>query len=307
MSEVDMKTSELGKSTAAAPALSPQAPAAGRTKPTTGDDNASFGRALAAAREARGLSQSDVAAQLRLHLRQVRAIEAEDLEALPEGPFVRGYVRNYAKLVDLAAEPLLALLNGRLKPTDPLHSQADSRAVSPIQRTPGEPWSGRIVIAGIMLALAVLAAFGWWSMRADGAKPAAVPPQAPVAPPAQSAPPSSPPAAAVEPSGNPASADAAAPAAPIAAVVPAEAIPAPIGALLRMNFRDRSWVEIRQSDGTVLMSQNNAPGSTKMVEGTPPFLVVIGNASKVDLEFRGQAVDLAAFVGRDDIAKLRLE
>ena len=77
--------------------------------------------------------------------------------------------------------------------------------------------------------------------------------------------------------------------------------------MLRMNFRDRSWVEIRQSDGTVLMSQNNAPGSTKMVEGTPPFLVVIGNASKVDLEFRGQAVDLAAFVGRDDIAKLRLE
>jgi hypothetical protein len=108
-----------------------------------GSENGSFGRALAAAREARGLSQADVAAQLRLHKRQIKAIEEEDLAALPEGPFVRGYVRNFARLVDLPAEPLLSLLNAASKPTDPLHGNGGGAAtVGAIQRPPRESLSG---------------------------------------------------------------------------------------------------------------------------------------------------------------------
>lgn len=308
MNEVDMKTGDHGKALVAA---APQAAANTASTRTAPDDRGSFGRALAAARDARGLSQADVAAQLRLHLRQVQAIEAEDLEALPEGPFVRGYIRNYAKLVDLPAEPLLALLGTRLRPTDPLHAQAVSRPVSPIQRTPGEPRSGRYVVAGIVLALIIVGAFGWWSMRADEAKPAAVP--APTAPP-QSASPSPAGTASTESAAGAASAAPADAVAPVAAppaveaaTASVEASPAATGSQLRLSFRDRSWVEIRQADGTVLMSQNNAPGTSRTVEGTPPYLIVVGNASKVDLEFRGQAVDLAGFISRDDIARLRLE
>jgi cytoskeleton protein RodZ len=302
MSDVDTKVSDQGRSTVALPPIAATAGA----KRATADDGASFGRALAAARIAKGLSTSDVAAQLRLHLRQVQAIEAEDLEALPEGPFVRGYVRNYAKLVELPAEPLLALLGARLKPTDPLHAQVEARSLSPIQRTPGEPRSGPIVIAVVVLVLAVLAAFGWWSMRDREAIPAAAPPPVSAAPAAPAVPPEPAPAAAVEPAGNAPAADAAAtPAGP--ATVPAEVVAAPSGSTLRLDFRDRSWVEIRQADGTVLMSQTNAAGSTKTVEGSPPYLIVIGNASKVTLEHRGQPVDLAGFISRDDIARLRLE
>ena len=315
MNEVDMKTGDHGKVLVP---TAPQAAASTAASRATPDDRGSFGRALAAARDARGLSQADVAAQLRLHLRQVQAIEAEDLEALPEGPFVRGYIRNYAKLVDLPAEPLLALLGTRLRPTDPLHAQADSRSVSPIQRTPGEPRSGRYVVAGIVLALIILGAFGWWSMRADEAKPVATP--APTAPPQSTTPLQSaapPPAATVPTEAAASAASSAAPAdaaaivaaAPAveAATAPVQAGPASIGSPLRLSFRDRSWVEVRQADGTVLMSQNNAPGTSRTVEGTPPYLIVIGNASKVDLEFRGQAVDLAGYISRDDIARLRLE
>jgi cytoskeleton protein RodZ len=264
----------------------------------SGDDG-SFGRALAAAREARGLSQGDVAAQLRLHVRQVKAIEEEDLAALPEGAFVRGYVRNYAKLVDLPAESLLSLLNARLKPADPLHSQGGAAPISPLQRAPGEPFSGRIVIAGVLVALVILAAFGWWAMRADEqTRVSATPAPAPAAGPApatpstiadRDSPPAAPAGSATEPSIV----------APAGAALPVTA--------LRLTFRGPSWVEIRQADGTVLMSQTNAAGSTKTVEGSPPYLIVIGNASKVTLEHRGQPVDLAGFISRDDIARLRLE
>jgi cytoskeleton protein RodZ len=290
----DIEARENRRAAAAAPADAgralPQAPA--------DDGNGSFGRALAAAREARGLSQADVATQLRLNLRQVRAIEAEDLAALPEGPFVRGYVRNFARMVDLPAEPLLALLNARLKPTDPLHAEGVSAAaVSPLQRAPTEPHTARFVVGGVIAALVIFAAFGWWTMRKPPT-PAAVA-QAPAAAPApaeQSAPE---PANAGPPAALAGTAEAPAAGAPAPA--------APADAALRFTFNDRSWVEVRQADGTVLLSQNNAAGTTQLVEGEPPYTLIVGNASKVELNYRGQRVDLAAQTSRDDVARLRLE
>ena len=59
------------------------------------------GARLRAAREAAGLSVEAVGARLRLSERQVAALEADDHAALPPGPFVRGFVRNYARLLGL--------------------------------------------------------------------------------------------------------------------------------------------------------------------------------------------------------------
>ena len=299
MSEVETR----GRDRALAPAGSAgaeTAPTAVRIEPTARERDGSFGRALAAAREARGLTQADIAAQMRLHQRQVKAIEEEDLAALPEGPFVRGYLRNYAKLVDLPAEPLLSLLNAKIRPGEPLRAAGENaRAVSPIQRMPGEPVSGRVVIGGALVALVVFAAFGWWTMRGEQRQEAAAGMEYA---PAVGATPSAPsPAATAEP---PVAAPDAATAEPAAAAAPSAATSE---TTLRLSFRDRSWVEVRQSDGTVLLSQNNEPGTVQTVDGLPPYTLVIGNASKVDLEFRGRPVDLSAATSRDDVARLRLE
>jgi cytoskeleton protein RodZ len=299
MTEVETKGGKPAVSPAA-PVESTPPPAVGGSAPAHADGDGSFGRALAAAREARGLSQSDIAAQLRLNVRQVRAIEAEDLAALPAGPFVRGYVRNYARLVDLPPEPLLFLLGRRLTPTDPLPvGGASAAAASPIQRPPREPFSGRIVIGAALAALLVFGAFGWWTMNAD--KRARVAEQAQPVPATNVEPPTAPTPAAAEPL-------AAAPAPETAAPAPSpEAAPASAEAGLHFRFRGRSWVEVRQADGTLLMSKNNPPGTEQTIDGVPPYTIVIGNASKVELEFRGEPVDLAAAVSRDDIARLRLE
>jgi len=291
-------TGEQQAASSSVPAVAAHPSAAPRPASAERSEEGSFGRALAAAREAHGLSQGDVAGQLRLHLRQVQAIEAEDLAALPEGPFVRGYVRNYARLVDLPAEPLLSLLSARLRPADPLHVESGSAAISPIQRAPRDPLSGRVVIGGVLVALVLLAVFGWWAIRADEkARTGALTPPVPPARVEQAAPQ---PAATAEATAAPAPDPTVAPAV-------AQAGPAASGAALRLNFRDRSWVEIRQADGAVLLSKNNPAGSTETVEGVPPYTLVIGNASKVDLEYRGQPVDLSASIGRGDTARLRLE
>src|SRR5947207_3626135 len=68
------------------------------------------GAQLRAAREALGLSQEAVAQQLKLAPRQVRAIEEDDYARLPGRTFVRGFVRNYARLVRLDPTAVMASL-----------------------------------------------------------------------------------------------------------------------------------------------------------------------------------------------------
>lgn len=65
---------------------------------------------LREARESLGLSVEDVAARLKVPVRYVHAMEQGDMAGLPEPTFVRGYVKAYAKVVGLDAEPLVAQL-----------------------------------------------------------------------------------------------------------------------------------------------------------------------------------------------------
>jgi len=55
-----------------------------------------------------GLSVMDVAKQLRLGNKQIEALEQDRFSDLPEATIVKGFIRNYAKLLKISAEPLLA-------------------------------------------------------------------------------------------------------------------------------------------------------------------------------------------------------
>ena len=68
------------------------------------------GARLKSAREAAGLSLDQVAQQLKLAPRQVRALEDEDFAQLPGRTFARGFVRNYARLMNLDGDDLLSML-----------------------------------------------------------------------------------------------------------------------------------------------------------------------------------------------------
>src|SRR5258706_9374755 len=68
---------------------------------------------LLAAREAQSLSVADVARQLKLSVHQVEALEAGEYHRLPGPVFVRGFIRNYARLL-------------KVDPEQWLHSAADS-------------------------------------------------------------------------------------------------------------------------------------------------------------------------------------
>lgn len=69
------------------------------------------GSVLRSAREALGLSRREIAEALNLLESTIVAIEDDDSARQPEPVFLRGYVRNYAKLLRLDPEPLVAALN----------------------------------------------------------------------------------------------------------------------------------------------------------------------------------------------------
>ena len=66
-----------------------------------------FGYALRSAREAKGYTIISVAEQLHLDEQIVLALESHQLASLPESAYVCGYIRNYARLLEISPEPLI--------------------------------------------------------------------------------------------------------------------------------------------------------------------------------------------------------
>ena len=71
------------------------------------NDRLSIGARLAAARKACELDKRVVASELHLDLATIDAIENDDAVALPAAIFVKGYLRNYARLVGLPEEEIV--------------------------------------------------------------------------------------------------------------------------------------------------------------------------------------------------------
>lgn len=83
------------------------------------------GQVLAAARDAVGVTRREVAEALNLPLRTIEAIENDDEARLPAKVFARGYIRAYAKLLEIDPDPLVVMLD---RDQD---GQADTEALPP--------------------------------------------------------------------------------------------------------------------------------------------------------------------------------
>jgi len=75
---------------------------------------------------------------------------------------------------------------------------------------------------------------------------------------------------------------------------------------VKLAFDQESWVEIRDRDERVIFSQLNHPGTRQLVQGVPPFSIVVGNAHGVRMTYNDKQVDLMPFT-KIDVARLILE
>jgi cytoskeleton protein RodZ len=277
-----------------------------------------------AARRAQGLSLADVARQLKLSVRQIEALERDDYSGFAGPVFVRGFLRNYAKLLQLDPD---ALVSAAAFPPAAAAGNAASAAPAPVQEVAVDrrPRIGAgTLVAGAVLVVLVVAALYETRRRPSpvapampGASPtlatpehAESPPGAPVeggpAPPVPAAPP--PAAGAVRPpapAGTPGPEASGSPEPASAGVSTGEAAAAG-RASVKLVFDDESWVEITDRSGKVILSRLNAAGSERIVEGEAPLTLVIGNAHAVRLSFRDKPVDLTPHT-RVDVARVTLE
>lgn len=117
------------------------------------------GRQLRKAREARGMAVADVAATLRLSVATVDNLEQDRYDRLPPDTFVRGYLRTYARLLELDPQPLVdAFDQGSGGP-----SLRPLRATKPVQTSP-DLSMGMKYLLPLALAGGVLFLAGSWGL-----------------------------------------------------------------------------------------------------------------------------------------------
>lgn len=83
------------------------------------------------------------------------------------------------------------------------------------------------------------------------------------------------------------------------------AIAAPSGLDLQVDLRDDSWVEIVAADGERLEYDLLRSGQTRRYSGQPPFRILLGRASSVDLVVDGRVVEYSGH-DRGDVIELEL-
>jgi len=130
-----------------------------------------FGAELRVAREAAKLGVADVAAKLKLTVRQIEAMEAEDFSRLPDPVFTRGFVRNYARLVSV--DPANLIIPVDIEHTVTESITAPSAGVSIATRRLRR-WL-LIPLFGLAAFLLLVALLYYWLRQGEDARVAAPP------------------------------------------------------------------------------------------------------------------------------------
>jgi len=136
-------------------------------------EHATPGRILAAARTERGMSVSEVAQRLKFSLRHIEALEADRYDALPSGPFVRGMIRTYAKLLGVDPARLLQDLPQPEGSGEPAMQPRDMSVPFPQDSRPG---SRVYLLLSMLIIVAVVVVLAEWFIRSQrGASEEAAP------------------------------------------------------------------------------------------------------------------------------------
>lgn len=263
------------------------------------DSSLGAGARIRAARQQRGLPLDVLAAQMKVPVARLDALEREQWDALPDPTHARALATSVCRALELDARPILEAM--------PRGAGAALERVTqglnqPFRTAPARTWSVGLwgLLALLLLAGAALLA---WPHLQTLLPPTPSQPAAPAVLPAQDVgitPPTPIPAASPASDTAPAVPAEAASAAPVEPSVPA--------ALEIRASRGASWVSVMDAQGATLAAQLLDLGETLTLPlpAALPVRVVLGNAPVVDLSWRGQAQALEGYE-QSRVAKLELK
>jgi len=129
------------------------------------------GSTLQSAREALEISPNDVAESLNLPLDAITGIEAGDYEKLPGVTFTRGYIRAYAKLLDLDADALVAQFDATAGGADASVLVVSKPRRGIVDVSQGDPGRVLSIVVGVVLVAAVVILWFVWPETGEQSTP----------------------------------------------------------------------------------------------------------------------------------------
>jgi cytoskeleton protein RodZ len=255
------------------------------------------GRQLRRTREKLGLSIEDVSAELRLSGFQIQALEEDDWSQLPGETYARGYLRSYARLLGLDADQLLSGAStqeielSRREPEIevPAREGRDEPAEEAEEAAAGQstrPSWGRTLATVVVIGVLAVA---YWQYR-GGMESTETAGQAEEPGLVVDAPSDAGTASGEASAGETdVFMDESADGGPPTPSSPDKAV---------FEFRQRSWIDVRDAGGRRLLYRSFPPGRRVEVQGQPPFRVYLGNARGVQVEYMGDIVQPEIEAGR---------
>ncbi len=266
----------------------------------------SIGETLRRERLRRGWDLERVAAETKITLHLLEAIEADQFDRLPGGVFARNFVRQYARMLKLDDEEILAAFRRQFEepaepPVEPEPQPAPTFHVKPLEDFRARMGPGSSLTAFAWLVVVILACAGvyglWQRARRAAAdaptvvtarrvpaqvasKPAAAP--AATAPPAQDFRP-----AEVSDTGT---IQVPRPPAPKPAPpVPVAANPGPSAVRVALTAAEPVWVSIK-SDGAHVYSGTLETQQSREFDAAHRMTMLVGNAGSVEISLNGRPV-----------------
>ena len=248
---------------------------------------AGAGALLKAARERAGVTVEQVAASLRLEAAVIATIEAERFAELSAPVYVRGYLRAYARLLDLEADAIIAEFDAAAAALgDPAATawtppRAPRRIADIAHRRVGALFTAIVLLVVAVVAVVLMSAWrsnDWFSetspvFPAGGETPASA-------------------------------ADTLTPGAASALDAPAaDAGQMTERSVLVFTFSADSWVEVADRRGTAIFADLGRAGEEFRIVGEAPFTLLVGYAPGVEAVFNDAPVALAPHT-RESVARL---
>lgn len=131
-----------------------------------------LGEVFCSARNAKKLALKDVSNNLRLSVKQIEALENNDFSSLPPAMITRGFIRNYARLLELDAEPLLASYRIRIPDSTP-NTLSVKTSMNRVMSSKSSASSLKYVLLSGLVLILVVAWFYYANYMQKSVKPTA--------------------------------------------------------------------------------------------------------------------------------------
>ncbi|EKT55715.1 cytoskeleton protein RodZ [Providencia sneebia] len=298
------------------------------------------GQLLSQARERMGLTQEAIAERICLKVTTVKEIDEDIKPAGVEPTFLRGYMRLYARMVNVPESELNALLTvDKPEPTVTVSSMQSFSLGK--KRKKREGWLMKLTWLIVIILIAMVGIWWWQDHQVEKNKlvtmanqndliisqqdnaqnqvelpnPTMTPSPVVEQPTLENTSEASAPVSSTDtlPEESTVIKTIPLPNAPVTNTVidrtqsteSTEVNTAATDALV-MNFKGACWLEVRDANNKILFSGTKKSGDTLELTGQLPYRLNIGAPANVDVQLNGNSVDLSRFIKANRPAKLKV-